>query len=75
MRHDGDEYGARGLRTHGHTFVVQRTQAGEQTILYDNEKDPYQLTNVAESSSALVGDLRGELDGWLRRVGDPWAGT
>jgi arylsulfatase A-like enzyme len=75
MQHDGDTYGARGLRTHRHTFVVERTKEGDKTILYDNEKDPYQLENTADSNSALVTDLRGELAGWLKRVGDPWAGT
>jgi N-acetylglucosamine-6-sulfatase len=75
MRHDGDEYGARGLRTHRHTFVVRRTKEGEETILYDNEKDPYQLKNVADRNAALVLELRKELNGWLRRAGDLWAGT
>ncbi len=75
MRHDGDEYGARGLRTHRHIFVVRRTKQGEETILYDNEKDPYQLENIADRNAALVSRLREELGGWLKRAGDPWAET
>lgn len=75
MRHDGDEYGARGLRTHRHTFVARRTKEGEETILYDSEKDPYQLENVADRKAGLVRELRKELNGWLHRAGDRWAGT
>lgn len=75
MRHDGDQYGARGLRTHRHTFVVRRAKEGEETILYDNEKDPYQLENIADRNAGLVSELREELGGWLRRVGDPWTRT
>ena len=73
MRDGGDEYGARGLRTHRHTFVVRRTKEAEETILYDNEKDRYQLENIADRNAALVLELRRELNGWLRRAGDEWA--
>jgi arylsulfatase A-like enzyme len=75
IRHDGDEYGARGLRTHRHTFVVRRTKEREETILYDNEKDPCQLENVAERETSLTTELREELEGWQERTRDPWART
>ena len=73
VRHNTDRYGARGLRTHRHTFVVQRTEKGENVILYDNERDPHQLKSAAEQNQGLVGELRRELWEWLERTGDPWA--
>jgi arylsulfatase A-like enzyme len=75
MRHDGDEYGARGLRTHRYTFVVRRTTDGEKTILFDNEKDPYQMKNVADDREALVEELTKKLNEELVRIGDPWVGA
>ncbi|HEY1381175.1 MAG TPA: sulfatase, partial [Gemmataceae bacterium] len=41
--------------------------------LYDVTADPYQLTNVADRPqfAAVKAELRGLLDGWMRRTGDP----
>lgn len=67
-----DRTGARGLRTHTHTFVVQRTDQGEHTLLYDNVKDPYQLRNVAGDNPSLIDHFTSQLHAWLERMGDPW---
>jgi arylsulfatase A-like enzyme len=65
--------GARGLRTHGHTFVVERDAHGRETTrLYDNDADRFQQTDSAGESPGLVARLREELDSWLRRTKDPW---
>ena len=65
--------GRRGLRTHQHTFVIDRTHDGEQCILHDNEKDPYQLHNIADHNPSLVHELTQELKAWLEKTSDPWA--
>ncbi len=65
--------GNRGLRTPERTFVLRRTDAGEEVFLHDNAADPYQLENVAADRPGEVETLRRELWGWLERTGDPWA--
>ncbi len=72
IRPQGDHRGARGLRTHTHTFVIQRTDQGERPILHDNQNDPCQLRNVAGDNESLVQDLTDELADWLEKTGDPW---
>jgi len=63
----------RGLRTHRYTFVVQRGEEGDETVLlYDNKADPYQRTNVAAERPEVVADLAREMRAWLRRTNDPW---
>jgi arylsulfatase A-like enzyme len=54
------EGGKRGVRTHQHTYVVERSKdGGDREILHDNQRE------VAEG-------LRVEMDGWLRETEDPW---
>jgi arylsulfatase A-like enzyme len=67
------QQGRRGLRTPRYTFVVRRAAGGQQFILHDNQKDPYQLKNIAGENAALVQELIKELNRWLARTGDPWA--
>jgi arylsulfatase A-like enzyme len=63
----------RGLRTQRYTFVVQRGEGGDVTVLlYDNEKDRYQRTNVAAERPEIVADLVREMEAWLRKTNDPW---
>lgn len=63
----------RGLRTGRYTFVVQRGEGGDETVLlYDNEEDRYQRTNVAAARPEIVADLAREMEAWLRRTNDPW---
>lgn len=61
----------RGIRTDRYTYTVRID--GSPWLLYDNEKDPWQLTNlVDEEASRPVRDrLDRELREWLRRVDDP----
>lgn len=64
--------GARGIRTHDHTFVIQKQDRSETVLLYDNQSDPYQLQEISSTHPEIVQDLRGELMTWLRRTADPW---
>ena len=59
----------RGVRTRRHTYV-RWLQGG--TLLYDNLNDPYQLRNLVHEPGheALAEELEGELQGWLKRLGD-----
>ena len=68
--------GRRGVRTPRHTLVVDRMpDQEEETTLYDNVADPYQLTNIAADQPEVVRRLiREELVPWLRRTDDPWLG-
>lgn len=70
---DRPEGGARGVRTHRYTFVIERERGhDDHCILYDNQEDPYQLRNVADERSEVVRALTQELHRWLERTGDPW---
>lgn len=64
--------GKRGLRTHRHTFVAIREGGEERCILHDNERDPYQLADIAPENPDLIADLRTEMNQWLEKTGDPW---
>jgi uncharacterized sulfatase len=67
--------GARGLRTHRYTFVIDRTgEGGEVVHLHDNREDPYQMKDVASERPEAVAQLRTELGDWLQRTDDPWVG-
>jgi len=66
-RRGGKEY--RGLRTKRHTYV--RTLDGPW-LLYDNERDPYQLDNLIEREDCadIRADLERRLQAKLDRLGD-----
>jgi arylsulfatase A-like enzyme len=66
------QIGNRGLRTHEHTYVVQREDGSERVLLFDNLSGPYQMENVADSRPATVQALGDELQACLERAGDPW---
>jgi N-acetylglucosamine-6-sulfatase len=73
MSPDWPEGGRRGLRTHRYTFVVQRRKGkGEVYILHDNERDPYQMRNVADKNPNVIRQLMKELNQWLEKTNDPW---
>ena len=73
IRPDRPEIGARGVRTQRYTFVMRRSPDGtERLTLHDNQEDPYQTRNAAGQSPALVAELRGETERWLRATNDPW---
>lgn len=59
----------RGVRTERHTYV--RSIKGPW-LLYDNERDPYQKSNLIGTAAgkALIPEMEAELQMWLRRTGD-----
>ena len=63
--------GIRGVRTDRYTFVVSR-QGKVEVLLFDRREDPYQLANVAATNPGVCQELLLELNGWLKRTGDPW---
>lgn len=60
----------RGLRTGRYTYAQR--QSGEDWLLFDNEQDPWQLTNLVEAatSSAIRDQLADMLDDRLAELGD-----
>ncbi|NOZ19779.1 MAG: sulfatase [Planctomycetes bacterium] len=60
----------RGVRTKRHTYA--RWRDGSGWVLYDNEKDPYQLNNLIDdpASQDLRSRLESDLQYWLGRTGD-----
>ena len=61
----------RGVRTKTHTYARHQQQPW---VLYDNEKDPYQMTNLAgrPESSELQARLDTMTTEWFAEVGDDW---
>lgn len=61
----------RGVRTPRYTYA-RWLQGG--AILYDNERDPYQLHNLITDAGheAVCEDLEEELSSWLKHIGDPF---
>ena len=43
-------------------------------VLYDLEKDPYQMKNLVDdpSSKALLAGMERRLAGWMKKTGDSW---
>ncbi|MFW6162997.1 MAG: sulfatase-like hydrolase/transferase, partial [Planctomycetota bacterium] len=60
----------RGVRTARYTYA--RWIDGSPWVLYDNQADPYQMTNLADlpDHAAVRQDLDAELSRWLARTGD-----
>lgn len=69
------EGGMRGLRTDRYTFVIRKNKQGGTTdyLLYDNLKDPFQLTNIAAEQPGLIREFEGKMWPELKRIRDPWA--
>jgi len=68
--------GHRGVRTSRYTLTIAR-EAGkpEQTTLFDDLKDPYQMKNIAPDNPFFVKELIEEdLVPWLKKTRDPWLG-
>jgi len=68
--HEGPPW--RGVRTKTHTYV--ETFEGPW-LLYDNQRDPYQQTNLIGDAAAedVTEDLHMELVAWMERIGDDGA--
>lgn len=58
----------RGLRTRRYTFA--RHQNGESWILFDNQADPFQQTNLVGQNAELEAEMGAILDQWLEKTGD-----
>jgi uncharacterized sulfatase len=70
--------GYRGLRTERYTYVVDRGREGKtlKRLLYDNEKDPYQLNPVQATyakENQIMARLDKELQHWLNRMSDSFS--
>jgi arylsulfatase A-like enzyme len=59
----------RAIRTTSHTLIRQKEKG---TLLFDDDKDPCQMDNLAEKpeSAALRAKLEAQLDAELKRIGD-----
>lgn len=61
----------RGVRTDRYTYARFED---EPWLLFDNEEDPYQLTNLVDQPEHA--ELQAELDGmtmdWFKKTGDSW---
>jgi len=69
-------FGTRGVRNHKYTFAITKSEDGSKVqVLFDNQKDPYQMDNIAETNPDVVSEFTGELDGWLKKTRDPWLTT
>jgi arylsulfatase A-like enzyme len=69
-KHVGDW---RGVRTLGNTYAKRIEEAGVAPwILYDNQRDPYQMTNLINDPryADIQSNLEFMLFSWLIRVGD-----
>ncbi len=68
------EWGRRGVRTSSHTLVMTfLPDAPSEVVLFDNLRDPYQMTNLAGEDLEVVSRLkRDELLPWLEKTRDPW---
>jgi arylsulfatase A-like enzyme len=70
FQHERNE---RGVRTSRYTLAMTGQGKPKDVRLFDNEKDRYQMRNLADSSPELVKQLlRHELEPWLQRTRDPW---
>lgn len=68
-------HGRRGIRTGRYTFVLDiREGKVAGTILFDRQKDPYEMENIAAKEPRLVDTLTKKLKSWLNRTDDPLKG-
>ncbi len=63
--------GWRGVRTPRHMYATYRNKPW---VLYDIEKDPYELNNLAgeRSAAALQRDMDTRVQRWMKQTGDSW---
>lgn len=65
--------GHRGVRTKRYTYVVTLDRNDvERQILFDNQEDPYQLKNIADTAIEIKNELHQELLEQLESKKDPW---
>jgi arylsulfatase A-like enzyme len=63
--------GWRGVRTHRYMYARYED---EPWVLYDLQKDPYELNNLAQDPAAaeVRAELEAKLNAWMERTGDSW---
>jgi arylsulfatase A-like enzyme len=68
---DGTEAGWRGVRTERYMYARYRERPW---VLYDVERDPYEMRNLVEDRGArgLLGEMEKKLGQWMARTGDGW---
>ena len=74
IRFDNPATGYRGLRSAAYTYVVHVTEGKiDEVILFDRQKDPYQMNNIASAHPGLVRDFNRQLKAWLESTNDSFA--
>jgi arylsulfatase A-like enzyme len=68
---DGTEDAWRGVRTHRYMYARFETKPW---VLYDLEKDPYEMHNLVEDpgSQTPLKEMEGRISAWMKRTGDSW---
>ena len=68
---DGTQAGWRGVRTERYMYARYREQPW---LLYDLERDPYEMRNLALEASArgLLAGMEKKLAHWMEQTGDRW---
>ena len=67
------EEGWFGVRTARHTYAAQSSKGGRiPWVLYDNEKDPYQMHNLIDdpSCASLQKELDAKVESWIEAAGN-----
>lgn len=68
---------SRGFKDDRYTFVIHHEQDNKtlplEAVLIDDEKDPYQMENIAEKEPEIVKKFTEKLAGLLEECSDPFA--
>ena len=65
--------GTRGFKNDEYTFAVVKGQDGSKFFyLYNDKKDPYQMTNLWGKNPMLDQKMNQELTDLLKKMNDPW---
>jgi uncharacterized sulfatase len=72
-----ETWAARGNRDPQAAFLARRYQHRPAEELYDVQKDPYELNNLADKAdyTEIKNTLRAELDRWMQQQGDEGVNT
>lgn len=66
---------SRGIKTARYTLAlfIDRQKRLKKTILFDDEKDPYQMRNLSlEENKTIVSKLLKQMGAQLKAIDDPW---
>lgn len=67
---------SRGIKTHRYTlalYIDRDTKQLKKSLLFDDEKDPYQLNNLPlDENRETVKQLCAEMGDMLKEIDDPW---